>query len=147
MVFGKDGGVRHMHASVAIFDISNDNANLVQAVYDSVGQKAIVTVLRDVLSFDTMGTRVSLQETYTISYTSLSEKISFKVDVLDYQIVSVHSGVYSVFGYQVNSTRLSLIHRTLAVYVLDCSFLFRSWTNRLSVRINEHGYMLISFND
>lgn len=138
MVFGKDGGERHMQASVAIFDISNDNANLVQAVYDSVGQKAIVTVLRDVLSFDTMGTRVSLQETYTISYTSLSEKISFKVDVLDYQIVSVHSGVISVFGYQVNSTRLSLIHRTLAVYVLDCSFLFRSWTNRLSVRINEH---------
>ena len=147
MVFGKDGGERHMQASVAIFDISNDNANLVQAVYDSVGQKAIVTVLRDVLPFDTMGTRVSLQETYTISYTSLSEKISFKVDVLDYQIVSVHSGVYSVFGYQVNSTRLSLIHRSFAMYVLDCSFLFRSWTNRLSVRLNEHGFMVVSFND
>lgn len=147
MVLGKDGGETHMQASVAIFDVSKEDTQMRQVVYDSVGQKVVVTVYRDMSLFGTRGTQLLSRETYTISYTSLSEKISFKVDVLDHQFVSVHSGVYSVFGYQVNSSKLSLIHRAHALYVLECSFLFRSWTNQLNVRMHEDSLMVVSVND
>ncbi len=110
------------------------------------GKKVIIT-----LSFDELEYPYDVQprladNTYTISYSSLTENISYKINVYNNSMTSVHSGTYTVFGYTVNSTALRLNTSKSSSYVLNCSFLFYSWTNSLNAKITTTNMLEVTFN-
>ena len=111
------------------------------------GNKETFTIERDL---DTIGKYqpnvVVKNKTYTISRSTATENISYKIVVNNNKIVSAHSGKYSIFGYTVKSSRLYLINSKNASYDLECSLLFYSWTSSLKSRINAQNELVITFD-
>jgi hypothetical protein len=132
--------------NVVIFDYESlQGSESVTFISDS-GKKAIMTLSKDeISSYDKMLNSIE-NNTYTISYSSLTENISFKVVIVNHIMISVHSGSYTTFGYSVNSTQLRLNHSKSSSYILNCSFLFHSWTNSLNARITTTNTLEIKFN-
>lgn len=136
-----------MKQNTAIFSL--DNLEIIDSmiIYNDSGSKALVTIEKSDNQISTNVTTKSVQnETYKISYSTLAEKISFMINVRNGSITSAFSGTYSVFGYSVKSSYLSVINNKHASYTLECSFLFRSWTNRLNARINGLNQLEVQFN-
>ena len=115
-------------------------------VYLKSGKKVIITLSSDELEYPYDVQPMLANNTYTISYSSLTENISYKINVHNNSMTSVHSGTYTVFGYTVNSTVLRLNSSKSSSYILHCSFLFYSWTNSLNAKITTTNMLEVSFN-
>ena len=132
--------------NVVIFDYESlQGSESVTLITDS-GKKAIITLSKDEISSYDLVLNSIENNTYTISYSSLTENISYKVVIVNHIMTSVHSGSYTTFGYSVNSTLLRLNHSKSSSYILNCSFLFHSWTNSLHARITTTNTLEIKFN-
>lgn len=142
----KDGDELVMKQTVATFDLENIIESETITIITEAGSEGKVTVER----VDSEGSQIGLMsvknDTYRIHYSSLAEKISYLIDIRNNSIVSAYSGTYSVFGYSVTSSNLRINNSKYASYTLECSFLFRSWTNSLNARINGSNQLEIQFN-
>lgn len=128
------------------FDLNLIKAGESITVYPKSGKKAIITLSSDELVYSYVVNPKLANRTYTISYSSLTENISYKISVRNNSMTSVHSGTYNVFGYTVNSTVLRLNNSKSSSYILNCSFLFRSWTNSLNAKITTTNMLEVTFN-
>ena len=115
-------------------------------VFSKSGKKIIITLSSDEPEYPSDYQPMLANNTYTISYASLTENISYKINIHNNSMTSVHSGTYSVFGYTVNSTVLRLNNSKSSSYILNCSFLFRSWTNSLNAKITTTNMLEVTFN-
>lgn len=145
---GEEGGKEEtMQETIAVFDYENIEDEESISIYDETGNKAIVTVKKEASPEISFARATNLDnKTYLISYSTLTEKISYKINVKNNDIVSVHSGSYSVFGYTVRSATLRHINKKAASYVLDCTILIRSWTNSLNAKITSSNELTIKLN-
>lgn len=141
-----DGVEKTMNKNIAVFDLNHLQRSETYQIYTDSGALATVTLERVVNSNYINNSKAIQNDSYRIYYSSLTEKISYTIDVLNNSIVSAYSGSYSVFGYSVNSSSLRVINSKYASYSLECSFLLRSWTNRLNAYINSNNELEIKFN-
>lgn len=141
-----DRGETIMPDNTAVFDLSILDKNKSILINTIAGEEATITLERNSRNEVSQISKALKDDTYTISYNSLTEKISYKISIRNNLITSIHSGSYSVFGYSVNSTSLKLNSSKNASYILNCSFLFRSWTNSLNSRITGENVLEVSLN-
>jgi hypothetical protein len=128
------------------FDLNLFKTSESITVYLKSGKKVIITLSFDELVYPYDVQPMLANKTYTISYSSLTENILYKINIHNNSMRSVHSGTYSVFGYTVNSTVLRLNSSKSSSYILNCSFLFHSWTNSLNAKITTTNMLEVSFN-
>jgi hypothetical protein len=128
------------------FDLNLLESSESITVYSKSGKKIIITLSSEELEYSFDVQPMLANKTYTISYSSLTENISYKINIHNNTMTSVHSGTYTVFGYTVNSTVLRLNNSKSSSYILNCSFLFRSWTNSLHARITTTNMLEVSFD-
>ncbi|NLC05674.1 MAG: DUF5626 family protein [Erysipelothrix sp.] len=144
--YSSEGVDNTMNKSIATFDLDYLQRSETYIIYDDFGAYATITLERVINSDQTNNSKAIQNDSYRIHYSTLAEKISYIIDVKNNSIVSAHSGSYSVFGYSVKSSSLRVIHAKYASYSLECSFLLRSWTNRLNAYINSNNDLEIRFN-
>ncbi len=135
-----------MTENQAIFDLERLRKQESKTVVSYFGDKATITVEKEDINDNTRDMKSINDRTYTISYSTLTENISCKIDIINNLITQVHSRSYSVFGYFVNSTDLKRVSNKRASYVLNCRLLIRSWTYSLNSTITNSNELLISFN-
>lgn len=147
-VSADDGGEPNVSLSkTVVFDLNKILFSDSRTITTEAGNKETFTIERDL---DTIGKYqpnvVVKNKTYTISRSTATENISYKIVVNNNKIVSAHSGKYSIFGYTVRSSRLYLINSKNASYDLECSLLFYSWTSSLKSRINAQNELVVTFD-
>lgn len=141
-----DGDELIVKENVAVFDLDNITKSETITIINEAGVKGNITIEK-VDRGGQFNLKTVKNDSYRIHYSSLAEKISYIIDIKNNSIVSAYSGTYSVFGYSVTSSNLRINNSKYASYTLECSFLFRSWTNSLNARINSSNELVISFNN
>ncbi|HBS92108.1 MAG TPA: hypothetical protein DEA51_06515 [Erysipelotrichaceae bacterium] len=142
----KQGELAMKETNIVTFDLNLLESSESITVYPKSGKKAIITLSSDELEYSFDYQSMLANKTYTISYSSLTENISYKINVYNNSMTSVHSGTHTVFGYTVNSSVLRLNSSKSSSYILHCSFLFRSWTNSLNAKITSTNMLEVTFN-
>lgn len=129
---------------VLTFDLNKFNESESVIIENQYGQQTIFSIEKKFNNEENQLKSLK-NDTYIISYKTLTEKISYKINVSEGRITSAHSGSYSVFGYTVDSSKLRKISNKEASYILNCSILYRSWTSKLKSKITSSNELVISF--
>lgn len=129
----------------AIFSIEEIESDG-KVVYKNSELNYIIEVIKETENGDSkQAESFSLQNsTYTISYNSLTENISYKVVVNNNNFTQVHSGTYSVVGYFVESSSLRLVNSKFTTYSFVNKLVLKQWTSSLDAKINSSNELVVS---